>query len=67
LTSQAIIAIHGSHGTLSEIALAMKCDVPVVGLGTWSLVSPGDEPIPMTLAHSAEEAVAAALNLASNR
>jgi uncharacterized protein (TIGR00725 family) len=63
LTCQVIIAIHGSYGTLSEIALAMKCRVPVVGLGTWDLVSPGGEPLPITLAHSAEEAVTAALNL----
>ncbi len=41
LTSQAIIAIHGEAGTLSEIALAMKCTTPVVGLQTWSLVKPG--------------------------
>ena len=63
LTSQAIIAIHGSYGTLSEIALAMKCRVPVIGLGTWDLVAPGGEPSPITLAHSAEEAVTAALKL----
>jgi uncharacterized protein (TIGR00725 family) len=63
LTSQAIIAIHGSYGTLSEIALALKCRVPVVGLRTWGLASPGGEPLPITLAHSAEEAVIAALNL----
>jgi uncharacterized protein (TIGR00725 family) len=67
LTSQAIIAIHGSYGTLSEIALAMKCQVPVVGLGTWSLIPPGGDPIPMTIAYSADEAVAAALKLASTR
>ncbi len=63
LTSQAIIAIHGSYGTLSEIALAMKCRVPVVGLRTWDLVPPGGEPLPITLAHSAEDAVAVALSL----
>ena len=39
LTSQSIIAIDGSYGTLSEIALALKCGTPVVGLGTWGAVS----------------------------
>lgn len=63
LTSQAIIAVHGSHGTLSEIALAMKCQIPVVGLGTWDLTPPGGEPFPIARAHSAEEAVACAFNL----
>lgn len=32
---QAIISISGSHGTLSEIALALKMWKPVVGLRTW--------------------------------
>jgi uncharacterized protein (TIGR00725 family) len=63
LTSQAIIAIHGSYGTLSEIALALKCHTPVVGLGTWDLAPPGGAELPITYAQSAEEAVTAALNL----
>jgi len=33
----AIIAIGGGYGTLSEIAFAHKLDVPVVGIATWSL------------------------------
>ena len=67
LTSQAIIAIHGAHGTLSEIALAMKCGVPVVGLQTWSLISPGGETPPMTPANSPEEAVEAALKACASK
>ena len=62
---QAIIAIHGSYGTLSEIALALKCHTPVVGLGTWDLTPPGGEELPITYARNAEEAVTAALNLIS--
>ncbi len=65
LTSHAIIAIHGAHGTLSEIALAMKCGVPVVGLQTWSLISPEGQAPPLTPAGNPEEAVEAALKLAS--
>ncbi len=34
-SSQAIISISGSHGTLSEIALALKMWKPVIGLRTW--------------------------------
>jgi len=34
-SSEALIAISGSHGTLSEIALALKMWKPVVGLNTW--------------------------------
>ncbi len=32
---QVLIAISGSHGTLSEIALSLKMWKPVVGLHTW--------------------------------
>jgi uncharacterized protein (TIGR00725 family) len=65
LTSQAIIAIRGAFGTLSEVALAMKCSIPVVGLQTWSLVSPEREASPIAPANSPEEAVDVALRLAS--
>jgi uncharacterized protein (TIGR00725 family) len=33
----ALVAIGGGHGTLSEIALALKLGRPVVGLGTWEV------------------------------
>lgn len=32
---EVLIAISGSHGTLSEIALALKMWKPVIGLKTW--------------------------------
>ena len=35
--SDALVAIGGSHGTLSEIALALKLGRTVVGLGTWAV------------------------------
>lgn len=41
-TSQAVIAVGGRYGTLSEIALALKLGIPVVGLGTWSLLRQGE-------------------------
>ena len=34
-SSQAIIAIEGGYGTLSEIGIALKLRKPVVGLRTW--------------------------------
>lgn len=36
-TADALIAVGGAYGTLSEIALALKAGKPVVGLGTWRL------------------------------
>lgn len=36
-SADAVIAISGGYGTLSEIGLALKMGRPVVGLGTWEL------------------------------
>ncbi|MCI0406701.1 MAG: LOG family protein, partial [candidate division Zixibacteria bacterium] len=36
-TAQAIIALPGEYGTLSEIALALKIGRPVVSLGSWEI------------------------------
>ena len=38
-SGQAVIAIGGSYGTLSEIAYALQNDIPIIGLGTWSLAT----------------------------
>jgi uncharacterized protein (TIGR00725 family) len=35
--ADAVIAIGGAYGTLSEVALALKAGVPVVGLDTWDI------------------------------
>jgi uncharacterized protein (TIGR00725 family) len=36
-SADGLVAIGGGHGTLSEIALALKLGRPVVGLGTWEV------------------------------
>jgi uncharacterized protein (TIGR00725 family) len=35
--ADALVAVGGAYGTLSEIALALRAGTPVVGLGTWEL------------------------------
>ena len=35
--ADAVIAVGGAYGTLSEIALALKTGVPVVGIETWPI------------------------------
>jgi uncharacterized protein (TIGR00725 family) len=35
--ADALIAVGGGYGTLSEIALALKADKPVVGLRSWEI------------------------------
>ena len=52
--ADAVIAIGGGWGTLSEIALARKRDRPVIALASWEL-----EGVPRAV--SAEEAVRAAI------
>jgi uncharacterized protein (TIGR00725 family) len=56
--ADAVVAIAGEFGTLSEIALALKTGKPVIGLGTWAL---GREPDPIARARDAGEASALAL------
>jgi uncharacterized protein (TIGR00725 family) len=36
-SAQAVIAIGGSYGTLSEIGHALQNSIPVIGLNTWTL------------------------------
>jgi uncharacterized protein (TIGR00725 family) len=35
--ADALVAVGGEYGTLSEIALALKAGRPVIGLGSWEL------------------------------
>lgn len=37
LSAEAVIAVGGSHGTLSEIAIALKTGRPVYGINTWDI------------------------------
>jgi len=60
----AVIAIGGSYGTLSEIALALKLGVPIVGLRTWRLAPPDARRTPLLRARTADEAVRLALRAA---
>ena len=60
-TAQAVIAVGGSYGTLSEMAYAINFGKPVVGLGTWEINRPGHPPAPITRAATPQEAVERAL------
>lgn len=62
-TADAVIAVGGGFGTLSEIGLALKMQRPVIGLRTWKVAAPGDPaPLPgIRTAATPEEAVALAL------
>ena len=68
LSADAVIAVGGGWGTLSEIALALKHGRPVVRLGSWELERPdGAAENLLFEARSAADAVERALELAGKR
>ena len=58
---EAMIAVGGGYGTLTEIAYALRAGRPVVGLNTWELARAGRAVEAIVRARSAEEAVELAL------
>jgi len=62
--ADAVIAVGGAYGTLSEIALALKIGKPVVGLGTWELARAGRADEGIVRAADPREAAETALGLA---
>jgi uncharacterized protein (TIGR00725 family) len=63
-SGQAVIAVGGNYGTLSEISHALQSGIPVIGLGTWTISRNGQEDKAIIRAKSAAEAVAKALESA---
>jgi len=63
-SAQAVIAIDGSYGTLSEISHALQNGIPVIGLNTWSLSKNGHQDNSIIPAQNPTEAVNKALDLA---
>ena len=57
-SSHAVIALPGQYGTLSEVALALKMGIPVVGLQSWGHLDG------VVATESPSEAVALALSWA---
>jgi uncharacterized protein (TIGR00725 family) len=60
-SAQAVIAVGGSYGTLSEISHALQSGIPVIGINTWSLSRNGKPDSSIILAENATEAVEKAL------
>jgi uncharacterized protein (TIGR00725 family) len=66
-SADAVIAIGGEFGTLSEIALALRARRPVIGLDTWELRRHGQVADGVLPAADADEAVMLAIRLAGGR
>ena len=62
-SAQAVIAIGGSYGTLSEIGHALRAGIPVIGLNTWSLSRNSQPDNSIIPAQNPIEAVRKALSL----
>jgi uncharacterized protein (TIGR00725 family) len=66
-SAQAVIAIGGSYGTLSEISHALQSGIPVIGLNTWSFSRNSKQDNSIILAQNATEAVDKAIELATDQ
>jgi uncharacterized protein (TIGR00725 family) len=65
-TSQAVIAVDGSYGTLTEIGYALQAGIPVIGLSTWSVTIDGKTDKNIIPAKNAKDAVDKAMKLIKN-
>ena len=66
-SSEAVIAVGGRYGTLSEIALALKLGIPVIGMATWQLVRGGEVDAGIVVVDDPVEAVELAEAMASGQ
>lgn len=64
-TGNAVIAVGGSYGTLSEIGHALADQVPVIGLKTWELARRGIIDESLILADDPTDAVDKAIDAAN--
>ena len=66
-SGQAVIAICGEYGTLSEIAHALRNNIPVIGLNTWALSRNGNLDDSIIVADNAKDAVQKAISAIENK
>ena len=66
-SADAVIAVGGGYGTLSEIGFALKIGTPVIGVGTWELRRDGGVDAGIVPAADSAQAVTAAIAAAGGR
>ena len=66
-TAQAIIAVGGGYGTLTELGYALDSKKPVIGLKTWKFSRNNRMDKSIIRAHNAKEAVSKALKLVKRK
>jgi uncharacterized protein (TIGR00725 family) len=62
-SAQAVIAIDGSYGTLTEIGYALQSGIPVIGLETWEIAIDGKTDNSIIRAKNPKEAVDKAMEM----
>lgn len=65
--ADAVVAVGGEFGTLSEVALALQAGIAVVGLSTWELAKAGRPVDGILRASSPEDAADMAMREAARR
>jgi uncharacterized protein (TIGR00725 family) len=65
--ADAVVAVAGEFGTLSEIALALRAGTPVIGLRTWELARDGRPVDAIVVASTPADAAGKAVALATRR
>ena len=63
-TADALVAVGGRYGTLSEIAFALIAGRPVVTIGSWDLTLPDGDSAPLVACEDATDAIDACERLA---
>jgi uncharacterized protein (TIGR00725 family) len=66
-SSQAVIAIDGSYGTLTEIGHALQSGIPVIGLETWEIAMDEKADKSIIIAKNPKEAVDKAMAMINNQ
>jgi uncharacterized protein (TIGR00725 family) len=67
LSGEAVVAISGAYGTLSEIAYCLIHDIPVVGIDTWDFAYHGHESSRIVRTSDPIEAAQLAVSMARDR
>jgi uncharacterized protein (TIGR00725 family) len=65
--ADAVVAVGGEFGTLSEVALALQAGIAVIGLGSWELAKGGRPVHGVIAASSPEQAADLAVREAARR
>ena len=65
-SSDAVIAVGGGYGTLSEIGFALKLNKPIIGLQTWGLENPNMDKLALKVMDDPKDAVSMSIKMAKS-